>query len=112
MKKMKKNVLLVWIAVTMMILSTGCGNQEEKVKNAAPMRVQSEVVHPSSDVHTKSYVGVVEEELADLMEVIRAVVKARGFSLEELEAIRSQKAAQRGGFEHKIFLMDVKTGEE
>ena len=52
------------------------------------------------------------EELADLMEVIRAVVKARGFSLEELEAIRSQKAAQRGGFEEKIFLMDVKTGEE
>ena len=64
MKKMKKNVLLVWIAVTMMILSTGCSNQEEKAKNAAPMRVQSEVVHPSSDVHTKSYVGVVEEELA------------------------------------------------
>ena len=59
---MKKNVLLVWIAVTMMILSTGCGNQEEKAKNAAPMRVQSEVVHPSSDVHTKSYVGVVEED--------------------------------------------------
>jgi predicted house-cleaning noncanonical NTP pyrophosphatase (MazG superfamily) len=52
------------------------------------------------------------EELADLMEVIRAVVKARGFSLEELEAIRSQKAAQRGGFEEKIFLMEVKTGEE
>jgi predicted house-cleaning noncanonical NTP pyrophosphatase (MazG superfamily) len=51
------------------------------------------------------------EELADLMEVIRAVVKARGFSLEELEAIRSQKAAQRGGFEEKIFLMEVKTGE-
>jgi predicted house-cleaning noncanonical NTP pyrophosphatase (MazG superfamily) len=52
------------------------------------------------------------EELADLMEVIRAVVKARGFSLEELEAIRSQKAAQRGGFEEKIFLIEVKTGEE
>ena len=33
-------------------------------------------------------------------------------SLEELEAIRSQKAAQRGGFEEKIFLMEVKTGEE
>ena len=49
------------------------------------------------------------EELADLMEVIRAVVKARGFSLEELEAIRSQKAAQRGGFEEKIFLMEVRT---
>ena len=47
MKKMKKNVLLAWIAVTMMILSTGCSNREEKAKNVAPMRVQSEIVHPS-----------------------------------------------------------------
>ena len=42
---MKKNVLLTWIAIAMMILSTGCSNQEEKVKNVAPMRVQSEIVH-------------------------------------------------------------------
>ena len=61
---MKKNVLLTLIAVAMMLLSTGCSNQEEKTKNAAPMSVRSEVVHPSSDIDTKSYIGIVEEELA------------------------------------------------
>ena len=61
---MKKNALLTLIAVAMMLLSTGCSNQEEKTKNAAPMSVRSEVVHPSSDIDTKSYIGIVEEESA------------------------------------------------
>lgn len=47
------------------------------------------------------------EELADLMEVIYAAAKARGYSLEELEACRAGKAAERGAFEKKIFLKDV-----
>ena len=57
---MKKNALLTLIAVAMMLLSTGCSNQEEKTKNAAPMSVRSEVVHPSSDAGTKNYIGIVE----------------------------------------------------
>lgn len=61
---MKKNVLFTLIAVAMIALSTGCGNQEEKTKNAVPMSVRSEVVHPSSDAGTKNYIGIVEEELA------------------------------------------------
>ena len=44
------------------------------------------------------------EELADLLEVIRAVAVARGYSLEELERIRANKAAKRGGFEKRILL--------
>ncbi len=47
------------------------------------------------------------EELADLMEVIHACAKARGYSLAELEAVRAQKAAKRGGFERKILLKTV-----
>lgn len=47
------------------------------------------------------------EELADLLEVIQAVVKARGWTLEELEQVRAYKAARRGGFEKKILLKEV-----
>lgn len=47
------------------------------------------------------------EELADLLEVIQAVVKARGWTLEELERVRADKAARRGGFEKKILLKEV-----
>ena len=47
------------------------------------------------------------EELADLLEVIRAVVKARGWNVEELEQVRTEKATKRGGFEKKILLKEV-----
>lgn len=50
------------------------------------------------------------EELADLLEVIQAVVKARGWALEELEQVRAAKAAKRGGFEKKILLKEVSEG--
>ena len=52
------------------------------------------------------------EELADLMEVIRAAAKARGSSIEEVEKIRREKAEKRGGFEKKILLEEVKAGEQ
>lgn len=47
------------------------------------------------------------EELADLLEVMQAVVKARGWTLEELEQVRADKAAKRGGFERKFLLKEV-----
>ena len=47
------------------------------------------------------------EELADLLEVLWAVVKARGWTWEELERVRQDKAAKRGGFEKKILLKEV-----
>ena len=47
------------------------------------------------------------EELADLLEVIRAVITARGSTYEEIESIRLSKAATRGGFEKRIWLMET-----
>lgn len=51
------------------------------------------------------------EELADLLEVVQAVVKARSWTLEELEQVRADKAAKRGGFEKKILLKEVREKE-
>lgn len=47
------------------------------------------------------------EELADLLEVMGAVVKARGYTWEELTAIRKKKREARGGFEKRILLREV-----
>ena len=44
------------------------------------------------------------EEMADVLEVLRAICIARGYTLEELEQLRAKKAAERGGFEERIFL--------
>ena len=51
------------------------------------------------------------EELSDLLEVIRAVAVARGSSMDEVEAIRRDKAVKRGGFEKKILLTEVTTDD-
>ena len=59
----------------------------------------------------KDYVSLLDqklnEELADLLEVMQAVVKARGWTLEELEQVRADKSSKRGGFEKKILLKEV-----
>lgn len=51
------------------------------------------------------------EELADLLEVVRAAAQARGCSWEELEAIRVKKRAERGGFQERILLLEVTENE-
>ena len=51
------------------------------------------------------------EELADLMEVIRACAVARGYTVEELERVRAEKVTKRGGFEKKILLKEVRSSE-
>ena len=44
------------------------------------------------------------EEMADVLEVLQAICIARGYSLDELELLRTKKANERGGFAEKIFL--------
>lgn len=47
------------------------------------------------------------EELADILEVVYAIVKTRGHSIEELEQIRIAKGQNRGYFEKKLLLVEV-----
>ena len=41
------------------------------------------------------------------MEVIYAAAIARGYTLEQLEQVRADKAEKRGAFEKKILLKEV-----
>lgn len=43
-------------------------------------------------------------ELADITEVILAILKYKGVSLDEFESIRLDKVNKRGAFEDKIYL--------
>ncbi len=47
------------------------------------------------------------EELADVLEVVRAAALARGWSLEALEAARAKKEAACGGFRERLLLEEV-----
>ncbi len=47
------------------------------------------------------------EELADLLEVMEAVVAARGETWEALLCVRDEKRQKRGGFQNRILLKEV-----
>ncbi len=47
------------------------------------------------------------EELADVLEVVRALATAAGSSLDEVEAVRRAKAAARGAFDERLLLESV-----
>ena len=47
------------------------------------------------------------DELADVLEVIYAIVKYNKLSINDLEQIRIEKHNERGGFDNKIFLIGV-----
>lgn len=47
------------------------------------------------------------EELADILEVVIALAKTKGYDFSKLVDLQVQKAAKRGGFEKKILLISV-----
>ena len=51
------------------------------------------------------------EELADLMEVIFAIMKDRNISIEDIENARKIKNNKKGSFNDKIYLIDVEQEE-
>jgi predicted house-cleaning noncanonical NTP pyrophosphatase (MazG superfamily) len=57
---------------------------------------------------TKEYLDSGEiEELADIQEVIFAILKVKGVSRGDFDKIRKDKLNTRGGFEERIFLETV-----
>ena len=44
------------------------------------------------------------EELGDLMEVLNAIMKLKGYKLEEVNKIMKEKNEKKGAFDNKIFL--------
>ena len=68
-----------------------------------PLMVDAKLDEELAEYHKDQNI----EELSDLLEVIYAATKARGYSIEQLEAVRAEKAAKRGAFDKKILLKEV-----
>lgn len=45
-------------------------------------------------------------ELADIMEVIHAILAHKGWTLEELERVRAEKARAKGTFRDRVILVE------
>jgi len=51
------------------------------------------------------------EELADLVEVVYAILRYKGIDIDIFENIREKKVAERGAFEKRLLLKEVKDGQ-
>lgn len=74
------------------------------VRKLGPQEYIAELIKKLREESDEVAADPVLEELADVQEVLDALTVTLGHSLEEREAVRAQKAAERGGFEERIFL--------
>lgn len=49
-----------------------------------------------------------DAELADTLEVLYAICAYRGKTIQDIEQLREQKLVERGGFDHRIILDEIK----
>lgn len=62
-----------------------------------------EVEKVELETSTKASNGMLEE-LADMMEVMHAIVRIQGLSMDVIDAKRVAKRHERGGFEKRVYL--------
>lgn len=51
------------------------------------------------------------EELADILEVLHALCRVQGHTIEDLVNCTGKKYIERGGFAKRVFLMEVKESD-
>lgn len=52
--------------------------------------------------------GNMQEELADVMELVQTLLKLKGWSMEDIEAVQNEKRTKNGGFEKRFLLLNYK----
>lgn len=76
---------------------------DEEYKKMLDVKLQEELDEYTAAANDEDQV----EELADLVELVYAILESKGVSIEDFERIRLEKQAIRGGFKEKLFLVNV-----
>ncbi len=70
--------------------------------------LKDKVVEEAREVATAASRDALMMELADLTEVVDALVRAVGLDAAEIKAIRQQRAHSRGGFDKRVLLIETR----
>lgn len=65
--------------------------------------LKDKLLEEAQEAHEASSSAELAEELADVLEVVHALASASGVSLDDVEACRQAKRAERGGFDARVF---------
>ena len=77
-------------------------SDEEYLKFLLKKLVEESLEAAKSSEHNN-----LNEELADVMEVVGAIVKLKGWKLEDILKIQEEKRSKNGGFEKRIILKSL-----
>lgn len=77
----------------------------KKVQGSQLLELLNKKLYEELDEYNES--GEVEE-LADLVEVVQAILEHKGISIDEFNQIREKKNISRGGFKEGLLLLEVK----
>lgn len=59
----------------------------------------------SAELEHSIHVGNTKEELADILEIIDAVLKLKGWKIKNITSIQKEKRRKNGGFEKRIIML-------
>lgn len=74
-------------------------------------RLKEKLLEEAKEVHLAQNLDELTEELADVLEVIHALSKASGVSMQAIENKRIEKRHAKGGFDAGIFVERVEMEE-
>lgn len=63
------------------------------------------VVEEARELEYSVKEGNTKEELADVLELVKAIMELKGYSAEEIEHLREEKATKNGGFKKRILML-------
>lgn len=69
--------------------------------------IKAKMIEEATEFHEADSNEESVGELADILELIHTAISMLGVSFEELEATREHKKEIRGGFDKRIYLIDV-----
>lgn len=82
--------------------------KESTVLQVSEQEFLAKLIEKLGEEATECQANPCLEELADMVEVIKAIVDLMGHSWQDLEQVREQKAQARGAFEKRLLLRQVK----
>ena len=75
------------------------------------IELKHKLVEEAEEAQDASDVDALVLELADLLEVMTSILRVVGISRESVEKLRQSRAADRGGFDGKLYLVHVESDE-
>lgn len=73
--------------------------------------LRAKLVEEAQEAEQAETAGDLARELADVLEVVRALAATAGLDMTRIEEVRAARAAERGAFTHRIWLSETH-GEE